>query len=272
MSNALESIREEARPFPADAIMERAAPFRFTPREQARIASLFRLIPGRGGTALDIGARDGYLSLRLAERYDRVTAFDLEKPASVPPSLAWVVGDAAQLPFPDRAFDLVMCVEVLEHIPERLLRRVCAELTRVTRRHLIIGVPYDQDLRHGRTTCRACGGKNPPYGHVNVFNELNLECLFPELRAEKTERVGNSQERTNGISARLYDWAGNPFGTYDQDEPCVHCGGKLVPPVRRSIPERALACAATRLQRAQTALTGRRSNWMHVLYGVVPGR
>ena len=265
MSNTLESIQGGALQAAAPAT-ERAAEFRYAPREQARIAALFRLIPERGGSALDIGARDGYLSLRLAERYDKVTAFDLEKPASIPRSLRWVVGDAARLPFPDRSFDLVMCVEVLEHIPERFLRRVCAELTRVTRGHLIIGVPYDQDLRLGRTTCRTCGGKNPPYGHVNVFNELNLECLFPELRSEKTELVGDGQERTNGVSALLYDRAGNPYGTYDQDEPCIHCGAKLVPPARRSVPERAIASAATYLQRAQVALTGRRPNWMHVLY------
>ncbi|MBW8886694.1 MAG: class I SAM-dependent methyltransferase [Fibrobacteres bacterium] len=252
--------------------MPGAAAFRYSPREQARIAALFNLIPERGGTALDIGARDGFLSVRLSQRYETVIACDLEKPASVPPSLAWVVGDAARLPFPDRAFDLVMCVEVLEHIPERLLRRVCAELTRVTRRNLIIGVPYDQDLRLGRTTCATCGGKNPPYGHVNVFNELNLECLFPELRAEKTELVGESQERTNGVSARLYDWAANPYGTYEQDEPCIHCGAKLVRPAQRSLPQRAFAFAATHLQRAQVAVTGRRSNWMHVLYSVDPSR
>lgn len=270
MSNALEEMREESPRPAANAALGRVAEFRHAPREQARIAALFRLIPERGGSALDIGARDGYLSLRLAERYDNVTAFDLEKPAFVPPSLAWVVGNAAHLPFPDRAFDLVMCVEVLEHIPERFLRKVCAELTRVTRRNLIIGVPYDQDLRLGRTTCRVCGGKNPPYGHVNVFNELNLEMLFPQLRAEKTELVGDSQERTNGVSALLNDWAKNPFGTYDQDEPCIHCGAKLVRPARRSIPHRAFASAATHLQRAQVALIGRRANWMHVLYGVEP--
>jgi hypothetical protein len=249
-----------------------AAAFRNAPLEQRRIAALFGLIPERGGTALDVGARDGYLSLRLAGRYDSVTALDLGRPASVPPSLSWVVGDASRLPFPDRSFDLVMCAEVLEHIPENLLRRVCAEMTRVTRHNLVIGVPYDQDLRLGRTTCAACGGKNPPYGHVNVFNELNLECLFPELRAEKTELVGDNQERTNRISALLNDWGGNPFGTYNQEEPCIHCNAKLVPPATRSIPQRAFAYGATRLQQAQIALTGRRPNWMHVRYAVVPGR
>jgi hypothetical protein len=268
MSNALESVQGQPWQTSSGDAEAGAAAFRHVPREQARIAALFRLIPERGETAIDVGARDGYLSLRLAERYDSVISLDLDKPAAVHPSLNWVVANASHLPFPDRAFDLVMCVEVLEHIPERFLRKVCAELTRVTRRHLIIGVPYDQDLRHGRTTCSACGGKNPPYGHVNVFNELNLECLFPKLRAEKTERVGDSQQRTNAVSTRLYDWAGNPYGTYEQDEPCIHCGAKLIRPARHNLPQRAFASAAARLQGAQAALSGRRANWMHVLYSV----
>ena len=37
------------------------------------------------------------------------------------------------------------------------------------------------------------------------------------------------------LSTLLLDLAGNPFGTYDQEEPCIHCGAKLKPPPRRSI-------------------------------------
>jgi SAM-dependent methyltransferase len=254
---------------PSDILIPSAEPasgFRLADREQARIRALFDLIPPGGQRALDVGARDGYLSARLAGLFPSVTAVDLETPARIPPGVAWVRTNATRLPFPDRAFDLVLCSEVLEHIPARHLRAACSELARTARRHLVIGVPFAQDLRSGRTTCAHCGGKNPPYGHVNVFDERNLDGLFPGLRVAKREFVGDGQETTNPISALLYDWAGNPFGTYDQDEACIHCGSKLIAPGRGSLTRRSLAAAALYLQRAQKALTPRRPNWMHVLY------
>lgn len=241
--------------------------FRQEEREQGRIASLFELIPKHGLSVLDVGARDGYLSLRLSDRFRNVVALDLTKPACVPPGLKWIIGNAAQIPFPDRSFDLVLCAEVLEHIPAKILPRVCAELSRVSRRHLVLGVPYDQDIRLARTTCRACRGKNPPYGHVNEFKEQTLDGLFPAMYREQTEKVGRTHERTNFLSTLLYDWAGNPFGTYEQEELCIHCGAKLIRPSSRSGVSRALAAAATYLQRGQVALTGRGPNWIHVRYG-----
>lgn len=44
--------------------------YRESKNEKERIGDLFRLIPERGSEALDIGARDGFLSLKLAERFD----------------------------------------------------------------------------------------------------------------------------------------------------------------------------------------------------------
>lgn len=244
----------------------RVADFRNAAIEQDRIRELFRLIPRPGGSALDIGARDGYLSVKLTEKFDHVTALDLETPNIPHPSVTCVRGDATHLQFPDRSFDFVLCAEVLEHIPPEKLRKVCAELARVTRGHLLIGVPYNQDTRLGRTTCRSCGKKNPPYGHVNIFNELNLEMLFPTLKAEKTILVGNSQERTNWLSTLLNDWAGNPYGTYGQEEGCVHCGRKLEAPVRRTFWGRACAAAAHHLRVLQNRFQPRQANWVHILY------
>ena len=240
--------------------------YRNSEREKERIRELFRLVPEQGRTALDIGARDGFLSLRLADRFGKVTALDLELPRIDHPAVECVLGDVTRLEFPDRAFDLVLCAEVLEHIPTDKLRRACAEISRVAGRHVVIGVPYNQDIRVDRTTCRACGGKNPPWGHVNSFTELNLEMLFPELEVERILFVGETRDRTNAVSAFLTDLAGNPYGTYDQEEGCIHCGEKLVPPARRNAAQRVAGLAAHLLRRLQRRFSAPRANWIHVLY------
>ena len=50
------------------------------PDEDCRRAALLRLVPKGRTSVLDIGARDGYFSIRLTDYFAEVTALDLEKP------------------------------------------------------------------------------------------------------------------------------------------------------------------------------------------------
>jgi hypothetical protein len=182
--------------------------------EKQRIADLMRLLPSSIDTVVDIGARDGFISKLLAERFLKVTALDLEKPSIDHRRIHCVQGDVTGLDFQDATFDLVFCTEVLEHISTPLFVKACDELSRVSSRYLLIGVPYKQDIRVERTTCRACGKKNPPWGHVNSFDESKLRRLFPAFEIVNVSFVGMGRRRTNFLSCILMDMAGNPYGTY----------------------------------------------------------
>lgn len=243
--------------------------YRSSHREKGRIDDLFELIPRQGRRALDIGARDGYLSKLLAERFDHVVALDLERPVIDDPRIEPVKGDATALAFDGGSFDAVICAEVLEHIPSPSLEQACREITRVARSAVIIGVPYKQDIRSARTTCSACGGRNPPWGHVNTFDEKRLEALFPRLSVRELSYVGSTRDRTNVVSAALLDFAGNPYGTYDQEEPCIHCGKPIGSPGERSTTQKFATRAALLLNRAQQVFAGERANWIHVRFDKV---
>lgn len=254
----------------ADANRESTGPLHFedyrdTAQEQQRIASLMNLLP-QGGRVLEIGARDGYISLRLAERFDAVTALDLEKVHIPHPRITTVKGDVRALEFPDRSFSAVLCAEVLEHIPPEDLARACRELARVTAGLLVVGVPYRQDLRCARTTCQHCRRSNPPYGHVNRFDEHRLDRLFEGLEPSATDWIGLTREATNPLSAWLMEQAGNPWGTYTQDEPCIHCGQAIGDPPPRDLRARLLSAAGERLNRLQQRLSRPRPNWIHRSY------
>ena len=239
--------------------------YRASQPEEARAADLVRILPRGGRSVLDIGARDGHFSRLLTGYFAEVTALDLEKPCFQYPRVVTVAGDATRLDFSDNSFDCVFCAEVLEHIPD--LERACREIARVAAHQIVIGVPFKQDTRVGRTTCRACGQVNPPWGHVNRFDGDRLLSLFPGLRVISKSFVGANKEAANPISALLMDLAGNPWGTYNQEEPCIHCGAKLLPPPsERRLGSRVCSALAVRINRLQALFTRPHGNWIHLVF------
>jgi hypothetical protein len=244
--------------------------YRSTPAERERVAGLLRLLPAGLATAIDIGARDGFISKAVAQHVAAVTALDLERPVVTHPRVTCVEGDATALQFAAGSFDLVVCAEVIEHIPSPALEAACKELARVAGRYVLIGVPYKQDIRHAQTTCYTCGGVNPPWAHVNTFDEERLAQLFPALKIKDVAFIGHGQPGTNALSAALLTFAGNPYGTYVQEEPCVHCDARLKAPPPRTLVQR----IATRMAFMLRALLNRfrkpHANWIHVLFEKAP--
>jgi len=242
------------------------AAYRESDSEKLRVLDLIGNLPTGLNSVLDVGARDGFISRKLAERVTNVVALDLECPSIVHERIQCMAGDVTRLGIADATFDLVLCAEVLEHIPANQLDIACQELARVSKQYLLIGVPYKQDIRVGQTTCQACGKVNPPYGHVNSFDEGALARLFRGLTVVNRSYVGESFDRTNPISSFLMGLAGNPFGTYFQDEPCVHCDGDIGTAAMR----RPWQKAATRLAHwgnvIQRPTVSKQPYWIHTLF------
>ena len=236
--------------------------FRELPDEQARISSLLQLLPA-GRSVLEIGARDGYITRLLADRFEEVVALDLTKPIIDAPRVHCVAGDVRSLDFAAGRFDVVLCSEVLEHIPPGDLQQACDELARVSTHHIVIGVPFEQDLRVARTRCVHCGTVNPPYGHLNSFDLDRIRSLFRPHSVVQTEFVGSTTEGTNFGSDLLMRAAGYPWGTYEQDEPCIHCGEPVGPRPIRSFYARILSALAIQLDRALASTRGSRPKWVH---------
>jgi uncharacterized protein with PIN domain len=177
-----------------------------------------------------------------------------------------VAGDATSLPYRDEEFDVVVCTEVLEHIPRPGLERACNEIVRVARRAIVIGVPDRQDLRFGETRCAACRQVNPPWGHVNRFDEAVLRSLFGSTTLAEIVYVGEHRQVTNEMSTRLMRFAGNPYGTYEQQEHCVHCGAALRRPDKRTLAQKVATKVAFMLSRTQQTFAAPRANWLHARF------
>jgi 2-polyprenyl-3-methyl-5-hydroxy-6-metoxy-1,4-benzoquinol methylase len=114
---------------------------------QERIIASF-LAPVEGRTVLDVGTGTGRAAIALAGRGARVTGVDASaemlavaerraKDARV--GVTFAPGDAHALAFPDRSFDVAICLRVLMHTPD--WRRSLGELCRVARDRVVFDYP-----------------------------------------------------------------------------------------------------------------------------------
>ena len=114
--------------------------------------------------------------------------------------------------------------------------------------------------------CARCGAVNPTTGHLSRFDRGRLEELFPGMEVRDVRLVGRGQAVTNPLSVFLYRLCGYPYGSYAQEEGCVHCGAKLVRPGIGPL-KWAVCFPARALNQTQYLLYGRRRPlWIHVLF------
>jgi SAM-dependent methyltransferase len=130
-------------------------------------------------SVLDAGCGEGETFARLgAALPGRASAVDIDADAVAFTAERFPSIDVARhgldsLPFPDDAFDLVLCLEVLEHVPEPA--GALRELARVAGERLVISVPHEPWFRLGslmRGKYISGLGNHPE--HVNHWNHRSL--------------------------------------------------------------------------------------------------
>jgi ubiquinone/menaquinone biosynthesis C-methylase UbiE len=134
---------------------------------------------------VEVGAGEGRITQRLHERFPSATVVGLDLPdvdlqdewasATVP----MFVGDATRLPFADHSVDLVVALEVLEHVEHP--RRALDELARVCRDVAVLSVPREPIWRLGNLARRRYVGDlgNTP-GHVNHWSARRFRAFVSE--------------------------------------------------------------------------------------------
>lgn len=151
------------------------------------LSTLDRMVGGlEPKKVLEVGAGEGEILERLATRFPAASVQGIDLPDD---DLAqeWArrgvtaeFGDATAMRFADGEFDLVLAIEVLEHIPqpEKALR----EMARVVSGTVVFSVPFEPIWRAGnmaRGRYIKQWGNTP--GHVNHWNRWSFAKLVGQF-------------------------------------------------------------------------------------------
>lgn len=144
------------------------------------------------GTVVDVGIGEGLCLARLLPDAGDLDArvvgveyrHDKARVASKLDGVAVTVGDAGTLPFADGTADLVLCIEVLEHLPA--VAPAVAELARICGGRCVVSVPWEPWFRLGNFARGKNLGRlgNDPE-HLGAFTprrlRRTLEASFSEV-------------------------------------------------------------------------------------------
>ncbi len=156
------------------------------PLELSRVRLVERLWPREQiSSALDAGCGDGFLCSQWALRrhLNDIWGVDLverrvRRAQAAVPQGHFAVQSVFELAFPDRRFDLVSLVETIEHLEQPL--EALLEAVRVSRRYVVVTVPYREAIEANQFLCPHCLRRSHPAGHLQSFDEARLSALFEE--------------------------------------------------------------------------------------------
>jgi len=148
---------------------------------------------------LEVGCGEGYIIKHLREKFNvNIIGMDisndiLEIARSMNPNLKFFLGDIYKLGFKDDSFDMVLILEVLEHL--KYPNRALEEIKRVSKEYVIVSVPNEPIFRAMnilRLKYLQNWGNTP--GHVNNWNKKDFITLLEkhfEILELKTPMIWN---------------------------------------------------------------------------------
>lgn len=127
-----------------------------------------------GDSVLDVGVFTGQFldGLAMSNKWNHVVGIDIvKKPGfhTLSENYEFHIADCRVLPFDDKAFSAVVCMEVLEHLEVKDFPKALAELRRVCNAQLVISLPYNEQ-------------QPLSLHHRQAFDDEKLSQYFPEAR------------------------------------------------------------------------------------------
>ncbi len=140
---------------------------------------------GRPRRVLEVGVGEGEIARRIGTRWPGVPVAGVDL-VDEELTATWrergVVGsfaDITRLPFPPRTFDLVLAIEVLEHVPDP--EHAVAELARVASGHVVLSVPREPVWRIANMARgKYIGALGNTPGHIQHWSARRFAALVAQ--------------------------------------------------------------------------------------------
>lgn len=150
--------------------------------------SIGAMIGDKSIRILDAGCGEGFIDKLLIDRFPNSQITGLEFTAEAlaianetNPTVEYVRGDICDMPFEDRSFDLVMCTEVLEHLPNPNM--ALKELIRVSNGNLLITVPHEPWFCLGNLfVLKNVTRLGNPIDHINHWTKKSLSVFLQNAK------------------------------------------------------------------------------------------
>ncbi|NJL29881.1 MAG: methyltransferase domain-containing protein [Thermoanaerobaculia bacterium] len=164
---------------------EQQDPRYFTWNHGTGILNLAHFAGALRGRVLDYGCGRGILTRKLLRRGVEVQGLEFSQAAAerldlqlgdTPGWLGTTVVDQLPAPLAQGSFDLVFCIEVIEHLGDAWLEATLDELARLLRPggHLLLTTPCAEDLEAAFVFCPFCGSQHHHMQHLRSIEPGEL--------------------------------------------------------------------------------------------------
>ncbi|MBI5789097.1 MAG: class I SAM-dependent methyltransferase [Candidatus Schekmanbacteria bacterium] len=233
-----------------------------TEKEHDRICSTINLIPEDVKTILDIGCGDGRIANLLASDYWVVGADFIFHPLKKLKA-AKTCTEIKKLAFKENSFDLVMLTEVLEHLTDDFFYETVRNVQNVSKKYILVTVPYRQNLRSGFIKCEKCANIFHVWQHIRDFKGTkDLENLFSGYKPIKYAFFGENREYKSNLILIIKQKLGNRWFKAEEHTVCLRCGNTEFPYTQRNIVT--MICGA--FEKLLKKIPLKQKSWIGVLY------
>lgn len=156
------------------------------------------MVPATAKSLADIGCGNGIFLSLMQERRPSVELLGVDRSEK---ALSFVkcnkvIGDVSSIPVPDKSYDCITCLEVIEHLPVTVFENALQELTRVSKEYVLISVPFSEILEENYTKCPRCKTSFNADLHLRSFSKEDMTGLLTKY-GFKAERIEMAGERIN---------------------------------------------------------------------------